>query len=121
MAAMAQAQQNPIERAIAERNGRQPAVCSKAWRQRRPAIPLGHPAFGLCLQESLNGNSSEPYLRAITPVARVFETNGDPARVLALYWQAVRIADVVAARPAFNQLFIGGQVEQIRGMRSAHD
>jgi tetratricopeptide (TPR) repeat protein len=49
----------------------------------------------LFLQESLNGNTSEPYLQTINRVAGVFERNGDPARSRALHRQAVRIADLV--------------------------
>jgi len=48
------------------------------------------------LQQSLSGNTSEPYLTDLQTAARVYEAAGDPFRALALRRQAVTIADLLA-------------------------
>jgi len=49
------------------------------------------------LQESLSGNTSEPYLGDLQTVARVYEAAGDSARALPLLRKAVVLADLHAA------------------------
>jgi tetratricopeptide (TPR) repeat protein len=49
------------------------------------------------LQESVSGNTSDPYLTDLLNVARVYENAGDAARTLALLRKAVAVADLVAA------------------------
>jgi tetratricopeptide (TPR) repeat protein len=49
----------------------------------------------LTLEESLNGNTSEPYLRAAETLAEVCESTGDSGRALPLRRQTVAIADLV--------------------------
>ena len=49
----------------------------------------------LALEESLNGNTSEPYLRAAETLAEVCESTGDSGRALPLRRQTVAIADLV--------------------------
>jgi tetratricopeptide (TPR) repeat protein len=51
----------------------------------------------LQLQESLSGNTSEPYLADLQTAARVYEAAGDSLRVLPLRRQAVNIADLLAS------------------------
>jgi hypothetical protein len=48
------------------------------------------------LQESLSGNTSEPYLGDLWTAARVYEAAGDSLRALPLRRQAVAIADLLA-------------------------
>ena len=48
------------------------------------------------LQESLSGNTSDPYLTDLQTVARMYEAAGDAARALALLRKAVAVADVLA-------------------------
>ena len=47
------------------------------------------------LQESLSGNTSEPYLSDLQIAARVYEASGDPLRALPLRRQAVTIVDLL--------------------------
>jgi tetratricopeptide (TPR) repeat protein len=49
----------------------------------------------LKLQEGLSGNTSEPYLGDLQTAARVYGAAGDSARALALFRQAVTIADLL--------------------------
>ena len=51
----------------------------------------------LQLQESLTGNTSEPYLGDLQMAARVYQGAGDSLRALALRRQAVTIADLHAS------------------------
>jgi tetratricopeptide (TPR) repeat protein len=48
------------------------------------------------LQESLSGNTSEPYLGDLQTAARIYDAAGDPARALPLFRKAVTIADLLA-------------------------
>jgi tetratricopeptide (TPR) repeat protein len=48
------------------------------------------------LQESLSGNTSEPYLGDLQTAARVYQTAGDYARALPLFRKAITIADLLA-------------------------
>src|ERR1019366_2740294 len=48
------------------------------------------------LEESLSGNTSDPYLRALQTLARVYQAAGDSARALPLLRQTVTIADLLA-------------------------
>jgi len=48
------------------------------------------------LQESLSGNTSEPYLRDLQTVAQVYEGAGDSARALPLDRKTITIADLLA-------------------------
>jgi len=48
------------------------------------------------LQESLSGNTSEPYLRDLQIAAQTYETAGDSARALPLLRKAVTVADLLA-------------------------
>ncbi len=48
------------------------------------------------LQESLSGNTSEPYLRDLQSVARVYTAAGDSATALPLFRKAIAIADLVS-------------------------
>jgi truncated hemoglobin YjbI len=48
------------------------------------------------LQESLSGNTSDPYLRDLLTVARVYTAAGDPTTALPLYRKAIAIADLVS-------------------------
>jgi tetratricopeptide (TPR) repeat protein len=47
------------------------------------------------LQESLSGNTSEPYLRAAEDLAREYQSNGDPERAIPIFRRNVAIADLV--------------------------
>jgi len=47
------------------------------------------------LEESLSGNTSEPYLRALQTLARVYQATGDSGRGLPLLRQTVAIADLL--------------------------
>jgi tetratricopeptide (TPR) repeat protein len=51
------------------------------------------------LQQSLSGNTSEPYLGDLQTAARVYEAAGDPLRALPLLRQVVIIADL---HPFYN-------------------
>jgi tetratricopeptide (TPR) repeat protein len=48
------------------------------------------------LQESLSGNTSDPYLRDLQTAARVYEAAGDSARALPLLRKAITVADLLA-------------------------
>ena len=48
------------------------------------------------LQESLSGNTSDPYLTDLQNVARMYAAAGDAARAVALLRKAVAVADVLA-------------------------
>lgn len=48
------------------------------------------------LEESLSGNTSEPYLGALQTLARVYEAAGDSVRALPLRRKTVTIADLLA-------------------------
>jgi tetratricopeptide (TPR) repeat protein len=48
------------------------------------------------LQESLSGNTSEPYLGDLQTAARAYQAAGDSLRALALHRKAVTIADLLA-------------------------
>ena len=61
------------------------------WRQ---AQASGHDL--LELQESLSGNTSEPYLRDLQSVARIYTAAGDPATALPLFRKAIAISDLVS-------------------------
>jgi len=50
------------------------------------------------LQEALSGNTSEPYLGDLQMAARVSETAGDFPHAIALFRQAIVIADLVSTR-----------------------
>jgi tetratricopeptide (TPR) repeat protein len=50
----------------------------------------------LQLEESLNGNTSDPYLTDLQNVARMYAAAGDGARTIALLRKAVAIADLLA-------------------------
>jgi hypothetical protein len=47
-------------------------------------------------EESLNGNTSEPYLGDLQTAARVFQDSGDSARALPLFRQAMTLADLLS-------------------------
>lgn len=49
------------------------------------------------LQESLSGDTSEPYLVDVQTAARAYEGSGDSARALALLRKAITIADLLGA------------------------
>jgi len=48
------------------------------------------------LQESLSGNTSEPYLQDLQTAAQVYESAGDSAHALPLFRKAIVIADLLA-------------------------
>jgi tetratricopeptide (TPR) repeat protein len=48
------------------------------------------------LEESLSGNTSEPYLGDLQTAARAYEASGDFFRALPLHRQAITIADLLA-------------------------
>jgi Flp pilus assembly protein TadD len=48
------------------------------------------------LQESLSGDTSEPYLGDLQTAARMYEAAGDSARALPLFRKAITIADSLA-------------------------
>jgi tetratricopeptide (TPR) repeat protein len=48
------------------------------------------------LQESLSGNTSDPYLTDLQNVARMYEAAGDAARTLSVLRKAVAVADLLA-------------------------
>lgn len=49
----------------------------------------------VALNESLSGNTSEPYLRASTELAQQYQSHGDLGRAIPIYLQNVAIADLV--------------------------
>jgi tetratricopeptide (TPR) repeat protein len=50
----------------------------------------------LTLQESLSGNTSDPYLGDLQTVARMYQAAGDSARALPLFRKAITLADLLA-------------------------
>jgi tetratricopeptide (TPR) repeat protein len=50
----------------------------------------------LTLQESLSGNTSDPYLGDLQTVARMYQVAGDSARALPLFRKAITLADLLA-------------------------
>ena len=64
----------------------------------------------LSLEESLSGNTSEPYLRAAETLAELYESAGDPERALPLRRQTVSIADLVFRANDARRGFIRVQV-----------
>jgi tetratricopeptide (TPR) repeat protein len=48
------------------------------------------------LQESLSGNTSDPYLTDLQNVARMYEAAGDATRTLSVLRKAVAVADLLA-------------------------
>jgi hypothetical protein len=49
------------------------------------------------LQESLSGNTSEPYLNDLQNAARMYDAAGDSARALTMFRRAITLADLHAA------------------------
>jgi tetratricopeptide (TPR) repeat protein len=93
-----------VRRVLTEANGPDSASLSEPLRMRID-FELSHsqwqPAEGsarnlLELEESLSGNTSEPYLRALQTVARVYDATGNSGRALPLLRQTVTIADLLA-------------------------
>jgi hypothetical protein len=93
-----------VRRVLTEANGRDSASLSEPSRMKID-FELSHlqwqQAEGsarelLGSEESLSGNTSEPYLRALQTLARVYEAAGDSGRRLPLLRQTVTIADLLA-------------------------
>jgi hypothetical protein len=51
----------------------------------------------VALEESLSGNTSEPYLRGLEGLAREYQSSGDVRRAIPLFRQTIAIADLVFA------------------------
>jgi len=91
-------------RALAEINGQDSGTLAEPLRMQvrfanypTPTHHLGKAATDLLeMQESLSGNTSEPYLRDLEEVARAYKNSGDAAAAIPLQRKAIALTDLLA-------------------------